>query len=308
MELELKKLTAGLGESTATAYGGSYKRLRKILNLTDKRKPIKKLEVKDVLDKIQSVENPSTRHSVFVIAKKLYDYDKYKTLFDPVDVHIRKDKRELQIKKNGELTKTLPTYDEINLAVKKETNPKIYITSFIILKVNTRNQDVALITIHKNIDPILESELDKTRNHIIIQDSKAIYIRNVYKTVKKYGPKRNIITVKKFIDMCNQFVGDNKSKDLFTTKTGGVIPTSSMGSYMKRFIVLNLNEGQIVKAVLKMIDQKGSYSALRILSNNRGTNISTLLSEYDVSNINTKPSEVISQEQEVKQEVDIEVN
>jgi hypothetical protein len=309
MEKELKSILVNLGESTAKSYEGSYKRLRKILNLTDKRKPIKKMSLDNILDKIKEVENPSTRHSVFVIVKKIFDYESNKEKLDEVDKQIREDKRQLQIKKNGHLDKTLPTYEEINNAVKKETNPKKYITSFLMLKVNTRNQDIALIDLHRSNDnhPIDIDKLDKERNHIIVPagSGKAIYIRNVYKTSKKYGQKKNIIMVKKFIDMVREELGDNVSKSLFIRKNGNNISNASIGSYLKRYVVLGLNEGQIMKVVLKHIDDRGSYDMLRKVSNNRGTNIATLLAEYDVSNIKP-PTEIIKQDQEVVQEVKTE--
>ena len=308
MEKELNTIISNLGESTAKSYKGSYMRLRKLLELSDKRKPIKKMSLDNILDKIKSVENPSTRHSVFVIVKKLFDYESNKDKLDEIDKKIREDKRQLQIKKNGHLNNTLPTYEEINNAIKKETNAKKYITSFLMLRVNTRNQDVAMIDLHRSNDnhKVDIEKLDAQRNHIVIPagTGKAIYIRNIYKTSKKYGQKNNIITVKKFIDMVGEELGDNVSKSLFIRKNGNNISNASIGSYLKRYVVLGLNEGQIMKVVLKHIDDKGSYDMLRKVSNNRGTNIATLLAEYDVTNIKP-PSDIISQEQEVKQEVDI---
>jgi hypothetical protein len=71
-------------------------------------------------------------------------------------------------------------------------------------------------------------------------------------------------------------------------------------------VVLGLNEGVIMKIVLQYIDDRGSYSELRRVSNNRGTSISVLLSEYDITNVKP-PTEDIVQDQEVKQEVSVEV-
>ena len=68
MERELNNILKDMSESTAKSYRGSYLRLRKLLKLTDKRKPIKKMSLADVLTKIETIENPSTRHSVFVIS------------------------------------------------------------------------------------------------------------------------------------------------------------------------------------------------------------------------------------------------
>jgi len=302
MERELNNILKDMSDSTAKSYRGSYLRLRKLLELKDKRKPIKKISLADVLSAIQTVENPSTRHSVFVIAKKIYDYEKNKELFDAVDKKIREDKRTLQVSKNGNLDKTLPTYKELKTAIKNEMNPKKYIVSFLMFKLTCRNMDIALADVHAKP----KENYDENRNHLIIDGEKVIFIRNKYKTVKKYGVKTNIINVKKFTEMVKKFLGDAEKKSLFSQKNGGEITGSAIASYLKKFIVLGLNEGQIVKIVLKHADESGSYNMLRNISNNRGTSISVLLSEYDISNLKP-PSTEITQEQDVKQEVEVEV-
>ena len=304
MERELNRILKDMTDSTAKSYRGSYLRLRKLLKLTDKRKPIKKMSLADILTEIEMVENPSTRHSVFVIAKKIFDYEKNKDAFDAVDKKIREDKRTLQVSKNGTLDKTLPSYKELKTAIKNETNPKKYIVSFLLFKLTCRNMDIALADVHATP----KENYDENRNHLIIDGSKIIFIRNRYKTVKKYGVKTNIINVKKFTDMVKTFLGDAEKKPLFSQKNGGEITGSSIASYLKKFIVLNLNEGQIVKIVLKHADETGSYNMLRTISNNRGTSISVLLSEYDISNL-TPPSTEITNEQtqDVNQKVEVEV-
>ena len=57
MEKEKRSLIKDLGESTAKSYAGSYMRLRKILNMTDKRKPIKKISLDVILEEIKKVDN-----------------------------------------------------------------------------------------------------------------------------------------------------------------------------------------------------------------------------------------------------------
>ena len=302
MERELNRILKDMSESTAKSYKGSYLRLRKLLELKDKRKPIKKIPLADILTEIEMVENPSTRHSVFVIAKKIFDYEKNKDAFDAVDKKIREDKRTLQVSKNGTLDKTLQSYRVLKNAIKNETNPKKYIVSFLMFKLTCRNMDIALVDLHAKP----KDSYDENRNHIIIDGSKIIFIRNRYKTVKKYGVKTNIINVKKFTDMVKTFLGDSEKKALFSQKNGGEITGSSFASYLKKFIVLGLNEGSIVKIVLKHADESGSYNMLRTISNNRGTSISVLLSEYDVSNIK-EPTTEITQEQNIVQDIEVEV-
>ena len=137
MEREKQRIIRDLGESTATSYAGSYVRLRKILDLKDKRKPITKVPIDKVLGEIEKVQNPSTAYSVFVIAKKLFPYETNKEKFDALDKILKQRKREIQVSKNKNLQENLPTYKEISDAIKKETDPRKYITSFIIFKINT---------------------------------------------------------------------------------------------------------------------------------------------------------------------------
>jgi len=301
MEREKQSLIKELGESTAKSYAGSYERLRKILELKDRRKPIKKISLDVVLEAIEKVDNPSTAYSVFVIAKKLFSYGDNKEKFDALDKNIKQRKREIQVDKNKNLSQSLPTYKEIGAAVKKETEPRKYITSFIMFKINTRNQDVALADLHAKP----KDQYDEKRNHLILDGNKVIFIRNIYKTARKYGQKKNIIAVKKFADAVKELLGDADTKPLFTRKNGEHISQASIASYLKRYVVLGLNEGLIIKAVLKYADEEGSYDMLRKISANRGTGVNVLLQEYDVSNIK-EPSEVISQKQEVKQNVEVE--
>tara|TARA_R110000868_G_scaffold40757_1_gene140312 strand:+ start:7238 stop:8143 length:906 start_codon:yes stop_codon:yes gene_type:complete len=301
MEKEKRSLIKDLGESTAKSYAGSYMRLRKILNMTDKRKPIKKISLDVILEEIKKVDNPSTAYSVFVIAKKLFSYADNKEKFDELDKIIKERKREIQVDKNKNLNSSLPTYKEIATAVKKEQDPRKYITSFIMFKINTRNQDVALADLHAKP----KENYDEKRNHLILDGNKVIFIRNVYKTAKKYGQKKNTIVVKKFADAVRDVLGDADTKPLFSRKNGEHITPASIASYLKKYVVLGLNEGQIIKAVLKYADENGSYDMLRKISANRGTGVNVLLQEYDVSNIK-EPTEVITQKQEVKQTVEVE--
>ena len=302
MEREKQRIIANLGESTATSYAGSDMRLRKILDLKDRRKPIVKISLDKVLGAIEGVENPSTAYSVFVIAKKLFGYETNKEKFDALDKILKQRKREIQVSKNKILKENLPTYKEISDAIKKETDARKYITSFIIFKISTRNQDVALADLHSKP----KNQYDEKRNHLIVDGNKVIFIRNVYKTAKKYGQKKNIIAVKKFVDMVKEVLGDADTKPLFSRKNGEHITPASIASYLKKYVVLGLNEGQIIKAVLKHADEQGSggYDMLRKISHNRGTGINVLLQEYDISNVK-EPSEVVKQDQKVKQEVEV---
>jgi len=287
MEKEKQIIINGLGESTAKSYAGSYMRLRRLLNLTDKRKPIRNTPLNEVLGAVLAVENPSTSYSVFVITKKLFDYERNKKQFDDADMLIKERKRTIQVKKNINLKQTLPTYLNIESAIKKETDPVTYITSYIMFYCNTRNMDIALADLHAS----KKSDYDKDRNHLVIDGKNVLFIRNVYKTSKKYGVKENIIQNKKFYQYVKELLGNDDIVKLYSRKDGTNLTKSSIASYLKHKVVLNLNEGLIIKAVIQYANEKGSYDMLRTISQNRGTGVNILLSEYDVSNI--KPPTLI---------------
>ena len=67
----------------------------------------------------------------------------------------------------------------------------------------------------------------------LIDGNKVIFIRNVYKTAKKYGQKKNMIAVKKFADMVKQLLGDADTKPLFSRKNGEHITPASIASYVR---------------------------------------------------------------------------
>jgi hypothetical protein len=292
MNKELKLVTADVKENTATTYKNNYMRLCDALGITDKRKTVKGVG----LDKIEPILlndelNANARAGMLTVVKKLFSSDDDKERVDEIDQKIRKHKREHQVNKNTELTETLPTYKEMLSALKKVEDPRKYLINWLFIHANTRNADVALIDVHRSIPsrPVDIEELDKERNHIVLVDGHAILIRNVYKTVKSYGQKKNRITSRTFIDKAREYLGDELDKPLLTTRTGGPIPPSSFGAYLKKHRLMGLTESAIMKIVMQNVADKGSYNMLRKVSQNRGTSISTLLQEYDVTNI-TEPS------------------
>lgn len=299
MNKELKLITADVKENTATTYANNYKRLREALGITDKRKPVKTIG----LDKIEPILlddefNANARAGMLTVVKKLFSTDKDKERIDEIDEKIREHKRDHQVKKNGELTESLPSYKEMINGLKKIKDPRKYIINWLFIYANTRNADVALIDLHRSNDSrrVDMDELDKQRNHIVLVDGHAVLIRHVYKTAKSYGTKKNKITSRAFIDMAREYLGDDMDKPLLTTRSGGGVPPSSFGAYLKKHRLMGLTESAIMKVVMKHVAERGSYNMLRKVSQNRGTSISTLLAEYDISNIKAPSTELKGEE------------
>lgn len=295
MNKELKSITLDIKPNTATTYTNNYKRLRDALGIQSNRKTVKSHGLKKVEEVLldESI-NSNARAGILTVVKKLFSTENDKEKINDIDLKIRQHKREHQVKKNGKLTESLPSYKEMIAALKKVTDPRKYIINWLFIHANTRNADVALIDLHRGNDSrrVDLDELDDERNHIVLQDGHALLVRHVYKTSKSYGTKKNKITSRAFIDMCRQYLGDEMDLPLLTNKKGESINPANFGSYLKPYRLLGLTESDIMKTVMRHVADKGSYNLLRKVSNNRGTSISTLLAEYDVSFIEPPSNEL----------------
>jgi hypothetical protein len=295
MNKEISSITADVKANTATTYRNNYKRLRDALGIESNRKTVKSVGLKKVEEVLlDETINSNARAGMLTVVKKIFSSDKDKENINEIDMKIRKHKREHQVKKNGKLTESLPSYKEMIAALKKVTDARKYIINWLFIHANTRNADVALIDLHRGNDSrrVDVDELDKDRNHIVLQDGHALLIRNQYKTSKSYGTKKNKITSRAFIDKAREYMGDEIDRALLTNKKGEAINPANFGSYLKPYRLLGLTESDIMKIVMRHVADKGSYNLLRKVSNNRGTSISTLLNEYDVSFIEPPSNEL----------------
>lgn len=287
METELNKLVKDLKPSTATTYTNSYIRLRNHLGISPK-KQVSTLKLKSILEKVNQIENPSSRANILVVLRKIFTDDSHQQIINEQYKLINQQKREVQIHKNNGLNESMPSYDELVNSLKQLSSPLKYIVNFLMLYVNVRNQDIMLIDVHSKP----KHSYDDSRNHLIVDGSKVIYIRNKYKTARKYGQKKNTINSKVFTKMVKDFVGDETSKPLFTQKDGKPVTPSSYTSYLKKVVIKGLTEAQIMKITMKHIDEKGDYNMLRRVSNNRGTSVPTLLQDYDMTNVKEPSTEI----------------
>ena len=107
--------------------------------------------------------------------------------------------------------------------------------------------------------------------------------------------------------MVKKILGEKDKTALFSKKNGSPIAVGAIGSYFRKYMLMSLTESEIMKIVLKHIDEAGSYDMLRRVAQNRGTSVATLLKEYDISFVKDEPTNVITQNQDVKQDVTVEV-
>ena len=168
----------------------------------------------------------------------------------------------LQQKKNDVLRETLPSVDFKQMLSKyyREKQNKNFVILYLLLNYNTRNQDLVARVV-KN-----ESDLNENENFLFIRDKDIVYIRNDYKTKDKYGMKRDVIKSKKFFNLVQELdsllIDDGNLDRQVKKVTGGI------------------NQSTLFKI---MISQNNNLKGITKASRNRGTNMNTVASSYDIT-------------------------
>ena len=168
----------------------------------------------------------------------------------------------LQQKKNEKLKSNLPDIDFKQMLSKyyKDKDYKSFVILFLLLNYNTRNKDLVLRVVND------ESDLNEKENFIFIREKDVVYIRNDYKTKERYGTKQDVIKIKKFFNAVKEvdkLLENDNNLDRQVKKITGGINQSTM---FKMLVAQNNNLKSIAKA-----------------SKNRGTNMNTIASSYDIT-------------------------
>ena len=168
----------------------------------------------------------------------------------------------LQRQKNDKLKSNLPDIDFKQMLSKyyRDKDYKNFVILYLLLNYNTRNKDlVARVT--KD-----ESDINQKENFIFIREKDIVYIRNDYKTNDTYGMKQDIIKSKKVFNAVQELdnlLENNDNLDRQVKKVTGGINQSTL---FKMLVAQNNNLKSIAKA-----------------SKNRGTNMDTIASSYDIT-------------------------
>jgi len=165
--------------------------------------------------------------------------------------------------KNG-----LPSISDINRYIEEcysEKNYKKFIINYLIITYNTRNKDLDIIITRR--DP-----QDKTKNYLIIKRNEIEFIRNDYKTSNKYGVKKDIIKYEKIMISANELLKNNDSVELLNS--------SNRSDEINRMTYKRIGSGRYTKIAL----EHSNKNELIKISENRGTEIGTLMKYYYVNN------------------------
>ena len=168
----------------------------------------------------------------------------------------------LQRQKNDKLRDNLPDIDFKQMLSKyyREKDYKSFVILFLLLNYNTRNKDlVARVTND-------ETDLNEDENFLLIRDKDVVYIRNDYKTKDKYGMKRDVIKAKKFF---------NSVQDLDSL----LIDNGNLDRQVKA-VTGGINQSTMFKI---LITQNNNLKSIAKSSRNRGTNMNTVATSYDIT-------------------------
>lgn len=270
-------------ESKSDATKKQYRiQYNKLLKLTEK--PISETSEKKIIQLLDDIENKNNSQALLNVALLVRKLNK-------LSVKQLEDKREKDKKKifaaikekNVDLRENLPDYIEIveytdYLFEKSEYTD--FIINWLLINIQVRNQDLDFTIITRKKDAN-----DTNKNYMWVQPNKLTYIRNVYKTAKintsdgdtGYGKKTNVITNPKMIFAMKKVMACQKSG----LDCGTFIPNKSAISYhIMKATYKQMGEGRYFKIVVNHF--RNNLDKIKEISNNRGTDIKTILTVYDI--------------------------
>ena len=168
--------------------------------------------------------------------------------------------------KNEKIRQVLPTYEDLLVFLDYLFAEELwsdYVINYLLIYYQTRNADLNFkITDRKG-------SVEETGNWMWVAQKKAILYRRNYKTACVKGVKENTIDDSNFL-----FAIKKMDSDAFVQKE------EFIGYYIRKATLQGLGEGNYMKIVVNHF--RGNRMKLDEISKNRGTDLNTILSNYDV--------------------------
>lgn len=174
--------------------------------------------------------------------------------------------------KNAELNVVLPQYSDLMNAVKKYIG-KQYIINYLLTNVYVRNQDLNALVSTKDADVNINEG-----NHLILSNNKIEFVRNDYKTHRKYGQLIRILSDRKLVKELKEFLGKDKTKQLLDSK--------QIDHEIRKYTYQGLSESDYLKIILRHYTNPLNVTKLFEIQNNRGTDINVILKNYNLGYTN----------------------
>ncbi len=271
-------------DATKKQYRIQYNKLFKLTG-----KPIQDTSEKKIMELLNEIDNKNNSQALLNIALLIRKNNNLSVTQLEKKRKQDKDKLIEDVKiKNVELKENLPSYDDIveymnYLFDKSEWTD--YIINYLLINLQVRNQDLDFTIITRKKDAV-----DKNINYMWLQNTKkkVTFIRNVHKTANievgdgkehGYGQKVNNITDTNFIVAVRRVIGCQK----YNLDCGVFIPNkSSIAYHLQKATFKQIGEGKYFKIIVNHF--RNDLDKLKEISNNRGTDLKTILNSYDIEN------------------------
>lgn len=267
---------------TQNVYNSNYKKLREMLD-----DDIINVSQKKVIELVETLDNRNTQQSLINIAYLIRKNEGM--AINELETFRKKNQTIIKDKiyeSNSNLMDSLPSYntliDFVDGLLKDEKYTQ-YVINYLLLYCQVRNADLNFDFVKFKRDT-----KDTSKNYLWYSSkSKTVhYIRNVYKTAKivkpngeitGYGQKIIKITDPKFIKVMKILVNYEKKEQ----KPVIFIPNiDTLQYHIKKMTYDNLGETMYFKVVVNHF--RNDPNMLKQISDNRGTDIKTILESYDI--------------------------
>jgi hypothetical protein len=264
----------GKAKNTIRTYVSNYNRLRKFFD-----KDINEISNKDLIEHISTQDSSNTKNGFITVAIQV----KRMNGKDIVDLTDYRETQKVSLsteikKKNAALQEILPDYSDLVEYTERlfDTGDHIgFVINYLLLNYNVRNLDLDFKILTK-----LNEATDEQTNYMIIMPSKVMYIRNRYKTKETYGTKTHKITDEKFTFAIKKIYQMMKKSDS-DEYINPIIPNPGTISYrVQSATYKSLGEGAYAKICINHF--RDDVDALQRISDNRGTSLATLLTDYNI--------------------------
>lgn len=266
---------------TQGVYDSMYRKLRALIQDVD----IASVSQKRILEVVEDVDNRNTQQALLNIAYLIRKREGMGIM--ELETFRKKNQELLKAKiyeANNNLIEKLPTYDTLVDYINDLLKAKKYIQyviNYLLVYYQVRNADLVF-----DFVLLKKDTKDDTKNYMWYNArmKRIHYIRNVYKTAKivkpdgtttGYGQKINIIDDPVFVKVLRILAKEQRKENKPTI----FIPNSD-NYHIKKVTYEGLGEGNIFKIVVNR--WRTDPNMLKQISSNRGTDINTILTSYDI--------------------------
>ena len=271
-----------LSTKTRANYQHSYFKMADGLDKT-----LAKSNQKDIIEYIFAMtQNPNSRvqHiNVAILVRRHYgaSVDKLVNTRMRLKLKIEEHKDAVNARKKEELPSMAELTRHLNTLYTEEKWRDVIII-YLLMTYNTRNKDLDLGIVSSK-----KHATDPDVNYLIHRKNDSVFVRHNYKTKSIYGVKRHAFrtvkvnrAIRNFVAEKGGFPEDGSPIWLLSTGHNKRVNESSIQKFIRARTFQGLCEGDYNKVAVSQINKLGDFSKLKRLSSNRGTCISTLISEY----------------------------